>query len=29
MMYPVAEFDGTMKTKDWANLPKATRSARD
>jgi len=23
MMYPVAEFDGTMKTKDWANLPKA------
>ena len=23
MMYPLAEFDGTMKTKDWANLPKA------
>jgi hypothetical protein len=22
MMYPLAEFDGTMKTKDWANLPK-------
>jgi hypothetical protein len=22
MMYPAAEFDGTMKTKDWANLPK-------
>src|SRR5580698_4929269 len=23
MMYPVAEYDGTMKTKDWANLPRA------
>ena len=23
MMYPLAEYDGTMKTKDWANLPKA------
>jgi len=23
MMYPLAEFDGTPKTKDWANLPKA------
>jgi hypothetical protein len=23
MMYPLAEFDGTVKTKDWANLPKA------
>jgi hypothetical protein len=23
MMYPVSEYDGTMKTKDWANLPKA------
>jgi hypothetical protein len=23
MMYPVAEFDGTMKTRNWANLPKA------
>jgi hypothetical protein len=23
MMYPLAEFDGSMKTKDWANLPKA------
>jgi hypothetical protein len=23
MMYPAAEYDGTMKTKDWANLPKA------
>jgi len=21
MIYPLAEFDGTMKTKDWANLP--------
>jgi hypothetical protein len=23
MVYPLAEFDGRMKTKDWANLPKA------
>jgi hypothetical protein len=23
MMYPLAEYDGTVKTKDWANLPKA------
>ena len=23
MMYPLAEYDGRMKTKDWANLPKA------
>jgi hypothetical protein len=23
MMYPLAEFSGTMKTKDWANLPRA------
>jgi hypothetical protein len=23
MMYPVSEYDGTTKTKDWANLPKA------
>jgi len=23
MMYPVAEFDGAVKTRDWANLPKA------
>lgn len=23
MMYPLAEFDGKMKTIDWANLPKA------
>jgi hypothetical protein len=23
MMYPLSEFDGAMKTKDWANLPKA------
>ena len=23
MMYPVAEYDGRTKTKDWANLPKA------
>jgi hypothetical protein len=23
MMYPLSEFDGVMKTKDWANLPKA------
>lgn len=23
MMYPLAEFDGAAKTKDWANLPKA------
>jgi hypothetical protein len=23
MMYPLAEYDGTMKTRDWANLPKA------
>ncbi|MGB9476036.1 MAG: DUF1254 domain-containing protein, partial [Candidatus Udaeobacter sp.] len=22
MMYPVAEYDGQMKTKDWANLPR-------
>jgi len=22
MMYPMAEFDGTLQTKDWANLPK-------
>jgi hypothetical protein len=22
-MYPLAEYDGTMKTRDWANLPKA------
>lgn len=22
MMYPLAEFDGTMKSTDWANLPK-------
>jgi hypothetical protein len=22
MMYPVSEFDGKMKTKDWANLPR-------
>src|SRR6185312_244734 len=22
MMYPVAEFDGKMKRKDWANIPK-------
>ena len=22
MMYPVAEYDGRMKTKDWANLPR-------
>jgi hypothetical protein len=22
MMYPLAEFDGTMKSKDWANLPR-------
>lgn len=22
MIYPVDQFDGTMKTKDWANLPK-------
>jgi hypothetical protein len=22
MMYPVAEFDGRMKSKDWANMPK-------
>ena len=22
MMYPVSEYDGRMKTKDWANLPK-------
>jgi hypothetical protein len=22
MMYPLAEFDGNAKTKDWANLPK-------
>jgi hypothetical protein len=22
MMYPVAEYDGTMKTKDWQHLPK-------
>jgi hypothetical protein len=23
MMYPLTEYDGTMKTRDWANLPKA------
>jgi hypothetical protein len=23
MMYPLAEYDGTVKTRDWANLPKA------
>lgn len=23
MMYPVAEFDGRMKSKDWANMPRA------
>jgi len=23
MMYPLAEYDGSMKTRDWANLPKA------
>lgn len=23
MMYPVSEYDGRMKTRDWANLPKA------
>ena len=23
MMYPVSEYDGNVKTKDWANLPKA------
>jgi hypothetical protein len=23
MMYPLVEYDGTMKTRDWANLPKA------
>ena len=23
MMYPVSEYDGKMKTKDWANLPKS------
>jgi hypothetical protein len=23
MMYPVAEFDGTMKSRDWSQLPKA------
>jgi hypothetical protein len=23
MMYPVSEYDGKMKTKDWTNLPKA------
>jgi hypothetical protein len=23
MMYPVAEYDGRTKTKDWANLPRA------
>jgi hypothetical protein len=23
MMYPVSEYDGKIKTKDWANLPKA------
>jgi hypothetical protein len=23
MMYPIAEYDGKIKTKDWANLPKA------
>ena len=22
-MYPVAEYDGKAKTRDWANLPKA------
>jgi len=22
VMYPLAEFDGTVKTRDWANLPK-------
>ena len=25
MMYPVAEYDGRTKTKDWANLPKGLR----
>lgn len=24
MMYPVALFDGKMKSKDWANMPKVT-----
>jgi hypothetical protein len=22
IMYPLSEYDGTMKTKDWANIPK-------
>jgi hypothetical protein len=24
MMYPIAEFDGKMKSKDWANMPRGT-----
>ena len=23
MMYPLSEYDGRKKTKDWANLPRA------
>ena len=28
MMYPVAEYDGRMKTKDWANLPRKACASR-
>jgi hypothetical protein len=27
LFYPLAEFDGKMKTKDWANMPKAPAQA--
>ena len=27
LFYPLAEFDGTMKTKDWTNLPEAPAQA--
>ena len=29
MMYPLSEFDGTAKTMDWANLPKAPPQSQE
>ena len=28
MMYPLAEYDGTMKSKDWSTLPNVASSSR-
>jgi hypothetical protein len=29
MMYPLSEFDGQVKSRDWINLPKATMTSQD